>query len=191
MTTASLPVRYEIENTGDTVSSSAMKQICVSVISNGGYFKSSNTHTVIRNTSTVGTDFYPLIAVRMAPGRTDSVIIPGIVDLFQVTDGDFEYAIIKNPSDISGGTWVTHPSTGNVEYNISATSMTDGDSLVSGFFGSGNRSTPTAGVDATNFALQLGRTNSDTPVSDVIVLAVKVATGTGNVKCSLGWHDLL
>lgn len=191
MTTATLPVRYEIENTGSTSSASTMKQICVSVVSNGGYFKSSNIKTAIRSSATVGTSYYPLIALRMATGRMDSVIVPGIVNLFPTTADDFEYALIKNPSTITGGSWVLHPS-GNVEYNVSATAMAnDGEHLLDGFFGSTNQSSSSESADARNFAFQLGRTNSDTPVSDTFILAVKAVEGTGNVKSSLGWYDLL
>jgi hypothetical protein len=39
MTTAILPIRYEIENTGATDGSRTMKQICSTVISEGGYEK--------------------------------------------------------------------------------------------------------------------------------------------------------
>jgi len=191
MTTATLPVRFEIENTGVTSAASSLKQICVTVISNGGYFKYSNIKTVLRTTTTVGTDYYPLIALRMTSGKTDSVIIPGIVNLFPTTADDFEYALIKNPTSITGGSWAVH-SSGNVEYNISATSMAnDGEHLFDGFFGSTNQSAGGEDTDARNFAYQLGRTNSDTPVSDVFVLAIKAVTGTGNVKSSLGWYDLL
>lgn len=191
MTTATLPVRFEIENTGVTSSASTLKQICVTVISNGGYFKYSNIKTVLRTATTVGTDYYPLIALRMASGRTDSVIIPGIVSLFPTTSDDFEYALIKNPTSITGGSWTLH-SSGNVEYNISATSMTDdGQHLFDGFFGATNQSAGGEDTDARNFAYQLGRTNADTPVSDVFVLAIKATVGTGNVKSSLGWYDLL
>jgi len=190
MTTATLPVRYEIENLGTTASSSTMKQVCVSVISNGGYFKSSKTHTVIRSSATVGTDYYPLIAIRMASGKTDSVIVPGLIDLFPTSSGDFEYALIKNPTSITGGSWLTHSAL-NVEYNISATSMVGGEHMLDGFFGATNQSTTSEDANAANFAFQLGRTNSDTPVSDVFVLSVRTVSGTGNVKSSLGWFDLL
>jgi len=190
MTTATLPVRYEIENLGTTASSSTMKQVCVSVISNGGYFKATNAKTVIRSAATVGTTYYPLIAIRMASGHTDSVIVPGLVDLFPTTSGDFEYALIKNPTRITGGSWLTHASQ-NVEYNISGTAMDGGEHLLDGFFGATNQSTSSGGADTANFAFQLGRTNADTPVSDVFVLAVRVVSGTGNVKSSLGWYDLL
>jgi len=190
MTTATLPVRYEIENLGTTTSASTMKQVCISVISNGGYFKSSKTHTVLRSSATVGTSYYPLIAIRMASGRTDSVIVPGLINLFPTTADDFEWALIKNPTSVTGGSWLTHSAL-NVEYNISATSMVDGEHMLEGFFGATNQTTTEEGGNAANFAFQLGRTNSDTPVSDVYVLSVKAVTGTGNVKSSLGWFDLL
>jgi hypothetical protein len=190
MTTATLPVRYEIENTGTTASSSTMKQVCVSVVSNGGYFRDTNIRTVVRATTTIGSDLYPLIAIRLASGKTDSVILPNIINLFPTTSDDFEYAVVKNPSSITGGSWVTH-STGNVEYNISATAMSGGEDLINGFFGSTNQSASSEEADARNFAFQLGRTNADTPVSDVMVLAAKAVDGSGNIKSSFGWFDLL
>jgi hypothetical protein len=190
MTTASLPVRYEIENTGTTASASTLKQVCVSVISNGGYFKSTNTHSIIRSTATVATTLYPLIAVRMASGKTDSVIIPSLFSLFPTTSDDYEYSVTKNPASITGGSWVTDAS-GNVEYNISATAMSGGERLLEGFFSATKQSTLSEKSDTVNFALQLGRTNADTPVSDILVLSAKVTSGTGGVKSSLGWFDLL
>lgn len=190
MTTATLPVRYEIENLGETSSASTLKQVCVSVVSNGGYVKDSKIHTVVRPTATIATSLYPLIAVRMKAGRTDSVILPSIINLYPLTADDFEYAIVKNPANLVGGTWVTD-STGNVEYNLTATSMGAGENLVDGFFGSTNQSTSSEATSLINFAFQLGRTNSDTPVSDVMVLAARVLLGTGDIKSSFGWFDLL
>lgn len=190
MTTATLPVRYEIENTGTTSSSSTMKQTCISVISNGGYFKFTSPRHAVRSSTTVGTDYYPLVAIRMPSDRTESVIVPGSIDLFPTSSGDFDYALIKNPTSITGGSWILHSSL-NVEYNISATSMVGGEKMLEGFFGATNQSVAGSSSDAGNFAFQLGRTNADTPVSDVMVLAVKAVTGNGNVKSALGWFDLL
>jgi hypothetical protein len=190
ITTASLPVRYEIENTGTTASASTLKQVCISVISNGGYFKSTNTRSVIRPDTTIATTLYPLIAVRMASGKTDSVIVPSLFALFPTTADDYEYSVTRNPTSITGGSWETHAS-GNVEYNISATAMVGGERLLEGFFSSTNQSSVTEKSDTVNLALQLGRTNADTPVSDILVLSAKVVAGTGGVKSSLGWFDLL
>ena len=46
MTTASLPLRYEIKNTGITTSNSTMKQICSSIMSEGGYELLGSQHDV-------------------------------------------------------------------------------------------------------------------------------------------------
>ena len=190
ITTASLPVRYEIENTGTTASASTMKQVCISVVSNGGYFKSTNPRSALRTSTTIATTLYPLIAIRMVSGKTDSVIVPSVFSLFPTTDDDYEYSVTKNPTTITGGSWVEH-SSGNVEYNISATAMSGGERLIEGFFSATKQSTLSETSNVLNFSLQLGRTNADTPVSDVIVLSAKVAAGTGGVKSVLGWLDLL
>lgn len=192
MTTASLPLRYEIKNTGVTSSSSSMKQICATVISNGGYFKPVELWTVIRQAASFNTTFYPLIAVRMASGRTESVIIPDAIDIAPTTAGDFEYALIRNPDTLTGGSWVAKEPKYNAEYNISATAMTGGTIIAQGFFSTTNQSSQSATItDSKNFAYQLGRTNADIPVSDVIVLAIKTTAGNGSAKSSLAWFDLV
>lgn len=192
MTTASLPVRFEIENTGGTDVASSMKQICVSIISNGGFEKRTESWSVVRATPiSVSTSFYPIVAIRLAPGRTDSIILPANINLLPISQDNFEWALIKNPDSISGGTWSTH-STNNVEYNLSATAMSGGTTVRAGFFAGTNQSSTTADVAGLNdFDLQLGRTNADTPVSDVLVLAARHLTGSGSVVGSLGWFDLL
>lgn len=192
MTTASLPVRYEIESLESISSPASMKQICVSVNSNGGFERRTESWSAIRSTSvSVGTDFYPIVAIRMASGRTDSVILPANINLLPVSQDNFEWALIKNPATITGGSWVTH-STNNIEYNISATAMTGGTIVRAGFFAGSNQSTTTADVAGLNdFDLQLGRTNADTPVSDVLVLGTRHLTGSGSVVGSLGWFDLI
>lgn len=192
MTTASLPIRYEIENTGTTASSSAMKQVCATVISNGGYFKPTESYTAIRQSATVGTSFYPLIAIRMASGRTDSVVIPDAINISPNSAGDFEFELVKNPTTLTGGSWTTHSPKNNVEFNTTATAVSGGDILLQGFFSTTNQTSETASiVDDKNFAFQLGRTNSDTPTSDIFVLACRITAGSSAVKSSLAWYDLL
>jgi hypothetical protein len=192
MTTASLPMRFEITNTGPTSSASSMKQICATVISNGGYFKPVELWTVIRQSASFNTTYYPLIAVRLASGRTDAVVIPDAIDIAPSTTGDFEYALIRNPASLTGGTWIAKEPKYNAEYNISATAMTGGTLIAQGFFSTTNQSSQSATItDSKNFAYQLGRTNASTPVSDVVVLAIKTTGGNGSAKSSLSWFDLV
>lgn len=192
MTTASLPIRYEITNTGPTSSPSSMKQVCATIISNGGYFKPVELWTTIRQSASFNNTYYPLIALRLASGRTDAVVIPDAIDIAPSTTGDFEYALIKNPDTLTGGTWVAKEPKYNAEYNISATAMSGGTIISQGFFSTTNQSSQSASItDSKNFAYQLGRTNSATPVSDVIVLAVRTTAGNGSCKSSMAWYDLV
>lgn len=191
MTTATLPIRYEIENLTATDSASSMKQICSTVISNGGYLKITETWTSTVPTKDIGGTYTPLIAIRMAPGRTDSVIIPAEVSIFPTSNDDFSWALLRNPTTITGGTWTTHTPKNNVQYNTGATALTGGQVVLEGFFGADNQSAvPATDGEIKNFSLQLGRTNADPAVSDVMVLAARSEDGTGTIKASLGWYDL-
>lgn len=194
ITTASLPVRYEIENTGATASASSLKQICVSVVSNGGYsHDESEIFAAVRETEiNVGTTSYPLVAIRMRSGRTDSVVMPTIVDIASGTAGTGIWEIIKNPTTLSGGTWSTTGSSKNVEYSINMTTVSGGTILRRKLFSTSNQSSAeSSSEDLATWDLQLGRTNSDTPVSDIYVLTFRTFKSTMNMQGMLGWHDLL
>ena len=194
MTTASLPVRYEIENTGTTSAASSLGQICTTVISNGGYTRRTENWTASRGTTVnVSSSFYPIASIRLAGGRTDSVVIPAGASLLPVAQGTYEWALIKNAT-ITGGTWVNHtPSNGNVDYNVSATAMSGGFQVAEGFINSTNQgsSVLNIGDGFQRFDLQLGRTNSSTPVSDTITLALRSLGGTQSGIGSINWVDLL
>jgi hypothetical protein len=74
ITTASLPLRYEMTNTGATASASTLKQVCSTVISEGGYelrgaqLSAGNTITSPRTLTTAGT-FYPVVSIRLKTAR--------------------------------------------------------------------------------------------------------------------------
>jgi hypothetical protein len=191
MTTATLPVRYEIENTGATSGTSTMKQICCSVISNGGYQRKSLPRVVKRDTAaTVGTSYYPVCSIRMASGRTDSVILPLDFSLLPVGNANsiFDIAVLRNGT-ISTGSWVTHPDTSNVEYNISATGITGGEVVRQDWAAGSNQSRVTVSVNSQdNFELSLGR--SIAGVSDTLTLCCRVIAGTDTVYGSYSFYDL-
>lgn len=194
ITTASLPIRYEIENLSETASPSSLTQICASVMSNGGYERVTENWTSHRTTTVnVSSSFYPLASIRMAAGRTDSIVIPSAIHILPVAQGDYEWALIRNAT-LTGGTWVNHtPSTGNVDYNISETAMTGGTIVESGLLNASNQSSPAIDINSTlqRFDLQLGRTNADTPVSDTMTVAIRSLGGTQSAIGGVSWVDLL
>jgi hypothetical protein len=192
-TTVSLPIRYEIENLGNTTGSSALKKLNDTVLANGGYARLTEKFTAsTAGTVTVGESFTPLVAIRLASGRTDAVITTYEINIYPTSADDFEWALVRNPTTLIGGSWAALPPKNNVEYNTTATSMSGGQELLEGFFGSTNQNViPMSDESGDNFAYQLGRTNADTPVSDVFVLCCRVLTGEGTVKASLSWHDII
>lgn len=191
ITTASLPVAYEIYNSGSTGSASTMQQICVTVISNGGYSRQTERWTASSSVS-ANTSWKPVCSIRMATGRTDSVIIPAGIGLMVGNAGNVEWALWRNPT-ISTPSWVAHDGTSNVEVDSSSTSMTGGTIIRQGYFAGSNQGTGAVDVSAGlgTYDLQLGRTNAQTPISDVLTLAVKTISGSGTMYGSLSFYDLL
>ena len=193
MTTASLPVRYAIYNTGITTSASTMKQICVSVQSNGGYEK-RQAMDVARNMTIVtvpGTSFVPLLSIRLASGREDAVIIPHEFNIFpdSTSPTAFEVALIKNATLTNPAFATTSSVSSNVQVDFAANGLTGGTIVKNDYVTSANKGTaPLNVVQEYNWDLQLGRTQSK--VSDIYTLAIRAISGSGTALGSLGFFDL-
>lgn len=188
MTTGTLPIRYEITNTAATASVSALKQICSTVISEGGYEKKVAPF-VVRMTAatTVGTSFEPLITIRLASDHLDSVVLLNKYSVTGTTADTFEYALIKNAT-LTGASYDT--STFNsVDFDITATALSGGTILRSEYVDSTNQASSTLEVNGVyNFGLQLGRTIGGT--SDTLTVAARVLSGTGDAVGTLEFYDL-
>jgi len=190
MTTAVLPIRYEITNTYTTASASTMKQICSTVISEGGY-QQTVPKQVARRTAdtTVGTSFEPLVSIRLASDRLDSVIIPAGIPVLPSGSSPayYEIALIKNPT-LTGASWdtTTFPS---VDYDVSATALSGGNIVDLQYISGTNQSSSGISTEFNyNFDLQLGRTIGGT--SDILTLAARVFTGTSDIIGSLEFYEL-
>ena len=191
MTSATLPVRYEILNTGNTSSPSEMKQICVSVQSNGGYEKLSE-RDVARRTTTVSvasTAFVPLVSIRLTPGREEAVILPKSFTFLgdSASTALLEVVLIKN-ANINASIW-SSINNSNAQVNTDATTITGGKIILNDFVSSANKATVPLNIEEDyNWDLQLGRTQSK--VSDVVTLAARAVSGSANCIGSLSFYDL-
>lgn len=189
MTTATLPVRYEITNTGITAGSSSLTQICASVISEGGYNQASITEsagTGVLGDITLTTKgvYYPIASIRLASTRLDAIVIPAQVDLLGQGENYLRWSLLKNAT-LTGATWAGTSATGTVQYDTAATGVSGGVEIQSGFaFSKSN----TQLVDGNLFADQLGRTLAG--VSDTLTLAVTAASNSIKVFGQLGWEEL-
>ena len=193
MTTATLPLRYEIENTAATSVASTMRQICATVLSNGGYDRKPEIWSASRVAlfQNIGTTFVPLAALRLMAGRMDSVVQVARINVATTTNTLFEWGLFRN-SGLTGGTWVQNTPSQDTEYNITATAMTDGIIVGRGFLAGSNQNNAQTTIDFDNsFDVQLGRTNADSPVSDIYVLGIRTISGTGDAVGSIQWHELI
>ena len=193
MTTASLPIRYEIENLTAQGITHTMRQICSSVMSEAGFEGFSREYnvnlsgTTATNLSTVGT-IYPLIAIRLNSSKLDSVVVPSSVSavLEETTNNKPDvvlYKIFINPT-LTGNTWTTHTN-GTVDYNITATAITGGTEVVSGYLSSGGLKLS----DVNNFNYQIGR--SQLGVSDVFAITASPVNANAKIYMDLSWYEII
>jgi hypothetical protein len=194
MTTASLPVRYEIRNTGTTANSSLMKQVCSSVISEGGYELRGSQQaigtpiTAARSLATAGT-FYPIVSLRLKATSLDAVVILTALSCIADTASNFNWQV-RASTTTTGGTWVSAGDDSAVEYNITGTGTSGGRTLASGYFTS--TASTSASVDILKEALfkfQLERNSfTGTPFEISLVLAAK--TNGESVYGSMDWEEV-
>lgn len=132
MQTPDLPVRYEIENTGTSASSTDMSAICAEVSSEGGNQPkglnyTANTQNTVKSASNgVKT---PLISIRLKAANNKENIIP--TSFSTIVGGQNTLVELSLNSTLTGGTWVSAGADSSVEYNIGATAMTGGRVLYS------------------------------------------------------------
>lgn len=191
MTTAVLPIRYEITNTAATASSSSLKQICSSVASEGGYEQASTEHVARRTSAltSISTTFLPLVSVRLASTRTGAVVLPNKTSVLPTSNDSFEIVLVKNPT-LTGASWTAVPSDSNIEYDTSATSYTGGTIVQQSYTVSTNQAASTlVAPTGYNWDLQLGSSVAGT--SDILTIAVRVLSGsTGSALGSISLYDL-
>lgn len=195
MTTATLPLRCEITNTGTTGSPSMLRQICASVMSEGGYQLSGSGNPRAAS-QVIGTpvrlpndaSFKPVLSIRLKSTMLDAVVIPVNYSLVPVAQSMFQYRIYKY-AITSGGTWVDSAADSAVQYNLGPTALVSGDIVEQAFINSTNQSSGAPTQEVFTFTYQLEREPfTGVPYEYVITMAT---TGTNqDVYTSIEWQEL-
>jgi hypothetical protein len=189
MTTAILPVRYEIEAKAALAASATLKQICSTVISEGGYQQKTALQWARMTTNTtLSTSFEPLVSIKLNSSRLGAVVLPArFAVLPQTSPADYEVALIKNATLTSAS--YTTGTFSNVDFDVAATALSGGTIVDVVYVSSSNQSGGSLeqAVDY-NFDLQLGVTIGGT--SDVYTLAARGLSGTPDMIGALAFWDL-
>jgi len=197
MTTASLPLRYEIKNTGVTTSNSTLKQICSTVISEGGY-ELFGTQQAIQtpvdspiDLTTAGT-YYNLISLRLKtnPNRLDAIVIITALSLLAITNNSYYNWQLRANGTTTGGSWISAGDNSAVEYKLGAATISGGRILASGFTTSTTQSSvPVDILKEALFKFQLERNGlTNTPFE--LTLCASASFAGSDIFASIDWEEI-
>jgi hypothetical protein len=192
MTTAVLPVRYEIENTESTDSAGTLYQICATVISEGGYElvgkPLSIGHTlsspyVLSNSNVL----YPIMSIRLKSDRLGAIVLPKNYSLGLTGNNNFRFVLILGGTTVGGG-WFSAGTDSSVEYNLTGTSTSGG------FIAEWKQiigSNQFAGVVdlAQPFKYQLER-NSFTGITTELSICLVTSGNNVNTYAAINWEEI-
>jgi len=196
MTTACLPIRLEIKNTAETANSSVLKQVCSSVISEGGYELRGKPRSIgtpansVIDMATAGV-WYPIVSIRLKSDQIDSIVLPtNISFLAEGNNGRAKYALIAGGTLGGNTTFTSAASDSPVEYNMVANSITGGTVVQQGVVGITNQTAAmiTLGKDAL-FKYQLSR-NGLTNVPEILTLAGMAGTSGDDASGTIDWEEV-
>jgi hypothetical protein len=191
MRSAILPLRYEIYNKGATTSNTVMRQICSTVISEGGYNQINQTRSA--STPLTGKNLTnginnPMISLRLKSDRLNAVAIPVAVDLYGLQATAFKYRVYENVTSLTGESWTTTDSSSAVQYDFSATAMTGGTLLKEGIFKGLESSKEINLRDELNGVIQLTR-KINAANGDIFTIAIQPTTNNDDAIVALSWQE--
>lgn len=197
ITTASLPLRYEITNTGITANSSTLKQVCSTVISEGGYElrgaqQSIGTPITTPRTFAVAGTYYPILAIKLTSTKLDAIVIPTAISILGLGNGkNYAWRIVQTGT-VTGGAWVSAGVDSAVEYNLTGTSSAGGRVLASGYVNSSNQASPSINIlKEAIFISQLERnTFTGTAYELIVEAAIDTTGGTLGMYASIDWEEI-
>ena len=196
ITTASLPLRYEITNKSATGVTRTMKQVCSSVISEGGYELRGLQQAIgipiddPKRLATKGV-FYPIITLRLKSAKNDAIVILTAISILGKSLGAYNWKVIASGTTSGGtGTWISAGDDSAVEYKRDADTITGGRTLASGYCTTSNQgSTQVDILKEALFKFQLER-DSLNGVNYELTLAIASDTATTDVFASMDWEEI-
>ena len=197
ITTASLPIRYEISNTGITTSASTLKQVCSSVISEGGYELRGLQQAVGTpiqtpvDLATAGT-YYTVLSIRLktTPNRLDAITILTALSILGITNNANYNWQVRASGTSNGGTWIDAGSDSAIEYKIDGGTFTGGRVLASGYLnGSAQGSTPVDILKEALFKFQLERNGLTGTPYELSLVATSNLDGA-DIHASIDWEEI-
>ena len=202
MTTACLPLRYEIESLGSGGPAvSNLTQICSTVISEGGYNQSYQLFSNLAsfNGTVAAATWVPVMSLQLAPGRLDAIAVAKQVDVLVTSTGDVvQWGLWANVNaiNLTGESFVNSSALSSVQIDKSATAFDPSTcyQIASGMASAslGGQGGTASQLELQGYLSQIGRI-SFTKTSEILTLALfaNSSQGTVTAECLLSWAELL
>lgn len=193
MTTANLPVRYELEMTGATTQTDLL-QICQSVISEGGFeterglpFSASNGITSISVTTR-----RPILTIR--PKTTfNSLVNRGLIVPMEaialVGSGSAYFEIVYNGT-LTGASFASVDAQSLTEVDVAASAIAGGTVTVSFFVSGGAIGARSPAGTSLLDKIQAITLNFDGTVPDTLTVVCTSFTGSVTANASFNWKEI-
>ena len=184
-----LPIRVEIENVTGVAGTHYLYQGSNSLIQEGEPEKlgslMSISNAITGTTMTAANTFYPIISLRLKSSALSSVMLLRSLQAVTNDNTNVYWRLFENAT-LTGASWVDHPDTNSfTQYDVTASAITGGTTLLSGFTIAGGASLVEIDDKA---ALQLGRSGIGT-ISDTYTLACASPNTNKAALAVLNWIE--
>lgn len=193
MQTASLPLRYEIENTGTAGGTRTLTQICAAVISEGGFEDGRGlAFAASRGTTTVGvTTRRPVLSLQPQltfGGVRNSILYDFLHMEVCAQTNDCFWELVYNGT-LTGASFAAVDSTNSsMNVDISATAISGGVVLESGYALTGSGSTRGLQENSMLARVPMGLDLAGA-VADKITLVCTAMSGTSNIGAAIHFRE--
>ena len=189
MATATLNCRYEITNTAATAGAATMRQICSTVISEGGYNPITTIQYVSNGTTAykvpTGNVRFNLASIRLGNAYPDAAVVAAQIDLLLIDVRYGQFQLVLNASNAISNTGWANVTNSVVQSNEERFQVGDGTVVYAGL--SSSRDEVEISEDVRR-RLQLGRDVDG--VSDTLTLCASYTQNNGDVLYKFGWEEV-
>jgi hypothetical protein len=200
MTTACLPLRYEIQSLASGGSATAnLTQVCSTVISEGGQNQPLRLYSNLCTFSkTVNANTWiPIMSVKLEPGRLDAVVQVKQVEIILSTTDTVQWALWSNvtAANLTGASFALGAPSNTVQVDKTATAVdvTHGRQIAGALVTNSVQNVPVGGMlELGSYLSQIGR-NSFTQTSFIFTLCIfsDVSAATVSGTALLNWQEVL
>ena len=184
-----LPIRLEIENVTGVAGTHYMYQGSNSLIQDGNVDKLgtllSQSNGISGTTMVTDNVFYPIVSLRLKPTALNSVMLLRSLQAVTNDNTNVYWKLLQNAT-LTGANWTNHADVDSfVQYDISATALSNGRDILSGFIVSGGSTL----IEIDRLAdLQLARSGIGT-ISDTFTLACASPNTNKKALAVLNWIE--